>query len=585
MTTTRSMAARRDDEEEILPIEEEETIAGTSTRRTIRSNRNTEEPSVLSMLGSISEQIAINNQMMMEMMRELRASREAMSNGKAPSTPRRESTPLNQSSPVQPLQPQEPLLPPPYGQRQARMVTPGPVAGEPIRRANHHGDHIGDQDPWAGRYDPEPRRVDLNRRRDHQPFMVHPPPVRQGVGHDPERDNGIRGQVVRLEFPKFKGGDPIDWLYRAEQFFAYQGTAEEYKVTLASFHLEDAALHWFRSANAIEAIETWAEFCADITRRFGVSGYEDFDALLSKTVQKTTVGSYQEEFERISSRCHPPWTDQQLRSTFISGLRGDIQADVRALRPRTLKEAFQDAVLMEDKHRAMKIHWKQSWTSQGSRNQALPNIAAGNTSGVPRAATALIPPRAPLKPSQDVKYAPRGPGRALTPAQVEERRAKGLCFRCDEKFVPGHRCAKPMGSVMLIDGLEDELAAESADVAGHRGEEVEEQNVEDVIAEISLHAYSGTAAPKTLRVNGVVKKTTVRILIDTGSTHNFIDKRLLRKIGLESEPTEGFDVTIGDGTTLRADFNCGGPVLMGWHRCKSDGGRVMDDGKVRDSDG
>ena len=117
---------------------------------------------------------------------------------------------------------------------------------------------------------------------------------------------------------------------------------------------------------------------------------------------------------------------------------------------------------------------------------------------------------------------------------------------------------------MLIDGLEeaeDELAAESADVAGHRGEEVEEQNVEDVIAEISLHAYSGTAAPKTLRVNGVVKKTTVRILIDTGSTHNFIDKRLLRKIGLESEPTEGFDVTIGDGTTLRADFICGGVEL------------------------
>ncbi|XP_072953304.1 uncharacterized protein [Typha angustifolia] len=105
------------------------------------------------------------------------------------------------------------------------------------------------------------------------------------------------------------------------------------------------------------------------------------------------------------------------------------------------------------------------------------------------------------------------------------------------------------------------MAAESADVAGHRGEEVEEQHhAEDTVAKISLHAYSGTAAPKTLRVNGVVKKTTVRILIDTGSTHNFIDKRLLR-IGLESEPTEGFDVTIGDGTTLRADSICRGAEL------------------------
>jgi hypothetical protein len=91
-------------------------------------------------------------------------------------------------------------------------------------------------------------------------------------------------------------------------------------------------------------------------------------------------------------------------------LRGDIQADVRALRPRTLKEAFEDAVLMEDKHRAMKIHLKQSWMSHGSRNQSQLTIAAGNITGVPRVAATVVPPRAPLKPSQDVKYAPRGPG-------------------------------------------------------------------------------------------------------------------------------------------------------------------------------
>ena len=29
-------------------------------------------------------------------------------------------------------------------------------------------------------------------------------------------------------------------------------------------------------------------------------------------------------------------------------------------------------------------------------------------------------------------------------------------------------------------------------------------------------------------------------------------------------------------------MDCGAPVLMGWHRRKSGGGRVMDDGKVRD---
>ena len=39
--------------------------------------------------------------------------------------------------------------------------------------------------------------------------------------------------------------------------------------------------------------------------------------------------------------------------------------------------------------------------------------------------------------------------------------------------------------------------------------------------------------------------------------------------------------SVDEGTKSWVMVDCGGPVLMGWHRCKSDGGRVMDDGKVR----
>jgi len=30
----------------------------------------------------------------------------------------------------------------------------------------------------------------------------------------------------------------------------------------------------------------------------------------------------------------------------------------------------------------------------------------------------------------------------LNPAELAERRSKGLCFNCDDKFFPGHRCKK-----------------------------------------------------------------------------------------------------------------------------------------------
>ena len=112
------------------------------------------------------------------------------------------------------------------------------------------------------------------------------------------------------------------------------------------------------------------------------------------------------------------------------------------------------------------------------------------------------------------------PIRTLTPAQVEERRAKGLCFRCDECFTPGHRCSKLIGSVMLIDGPEED---DEIDDDGECREETHEEAVEegveeDIQAEILMHAYSGTFTPRTLQVDGLVRKDYVHILVDLGST-------------------------------------------------------------------
>lgn len=41
--------------------------------------------------------------------------------------------------------------------------------------------------------------------------------------------------------------------------------------------------------------------------------------------------------------------------------------------------------------------------------------------------------------------------------------------------------------------------------------------------EISLHALIGSVNPRTMRVQGRVRNQEVVILIDSGSTHNFID--------------------------------------------------------------
>jgi len=55
------------------------------------------------------------------------------------------------------------------------------------------------------------------------------------------------------------------------------------------------------------------------------------------------------------------------------------------------------------------------------------------------------------KPERKVESRLRLPLQSLSPTQMEERRRKGLCFNCDEKFQPGHQCKS--ANLFLLEGL------------------------------------------------------------------------------------------------------------------------------------
>lgn len=52
---------------------------------------------------------------------------------------------------------------------------------------------------------------------------------------------------------------------------------------------------------------------------------------------------------------------------------------------------------------------------------------------------------------------------------------------------------------------------------------------------ISVNALSGHHGYQTMRIIGFYGKTPLHILIDTGSTHNFVDIPIAEKIGLRKE--------------------------------------------------
>ena len=67
---------------------------------------------------------------------------------------------------------------------------------------------------------------------------------------------------------------------------------------------------------------------------------------------------------------------------------------------------------------------------------------------------------------------------------------------------------------------------------------------------ISFHALSGFTAPQTLKVVGFLKKQKVTVLIDSGSTHNFINKKLATRLNCFIYPAPEFQVLIADGGTI-----------------------------------
>ena len=98
----------------------------------------------------------------------------------------------------------------------------------------------------------------------------------------------------------------------------------------------------------------------------------------------------------------------------------------------------------------------------------------------------------------------------LTPQQLDERRAKGLCFNYDIKYSKGHKCNEK--KLFYIDCEEKEPEEEEAFQEEANSEEIEEDTSEEITPTISCHALAGISTPQTLKIEGYIKKK--KVIID-----------------------------------------------------------------------
>ena len=129
----------------------------------------------------------------------------------------------------------------------------------------------------------------------------------------------------------------------------------------------------------------------------------------------------------------------------------------------------------------------------------------------------------------------------LSPVELALHLEKGLCFNCDEKFSRGHKCTPSL----FLFVTEEEEGSHEPDLLT-----IVSSLDELPPAQINLHALSHGAL-ETLRAIGLIGDHRVHILIDGGSTHNFLQQALISTLGLSPQNMSPLKVTVGIGEELQ----------------------------------
>lgn len=162
-----------------------------------------------------------------------------------------------------------------------------------------------------------------------------------------EGNGGIQARTLRLDFPKFDGTDPNEWVKKAQQFFEYYSTHDEQRLQIAFFHMEDKALSWYSWLKESSPVHSWDDFVSALEVRFGPFAFEDPVGEFTKLRQNGTVEEYQTQFEILSNKISG-LTEEFRISTFLSGLKDDLRIMVTMFKPSTLSAAFSLARLQEE---------------------------------------------------------------------------------------------------------------------------------------------------------------------------------------------------------------------------------------------
>ncbi|XP_056688530.1 uncharacterized protein [Spinacia oleracea] len=377
---------------------------------------------------------------------------------------------------------------------------------------------------------------------------------KSGGNHEINSSQKSLGYNPKLSFPKFDGTNCRIWIRKCSKYFSLCKIADDQKVYLASLNMVDKAESWVSSYLSARGNVEWHEFCLDLAARFkdtrGTNSVEKFN----KMTQTDSIETYLDEFEDLKSgvlKTHHNLPEEFILDNFIGGLDPVVKPFVKAFKPNTIAEAVEFARLQEEQNLATTC--KPTKTHSYSQNfkaiQAVP-LNTSKPALFPTPSTKPMPlpvTKFHNKPNRNFRH---------VPADVRaEKIAKGLCYYCDQHYDRNHKCRfkEPQLFTVEIAGSNEDKTDSTSDLEANTDEDDE---VNEPV--LSLNALSGNQNFQTMRVKGLKGSKVFHILVDSRSTHNFLDLDLGRKMGCSIESIPAQYVTVADGNHLKCQHVCKG---------------------------
>ncbi|KAI4340580.1 hypothetical protein MLD38_025400 [Melastoma candidum] len=357
-------------------------------------------------------------------------------------------------------------------------------------------------------------------------------------------------RLPRIEFPTFDGSQVQEWVFRCERFFELDETPPELKVSIASVHLLGLAIEWhyaFLRGRELVGPVSWEEYSSAMLLRFGPNELTRPIVLLRELQEKGNLSDYIDEFVSLVTKVDLSIDDQV--ALFVGGLKRENRRLVTVLKPRTLQQAIALAKTLSHDDEVPQIQAKEVYSrgrmEQGQNSGVVNTVPFGRGLTRPANVKAIEGYSRGGGPiPKPLAYQP--PHKRLSTAEMEEKRSKGLCFWCDEKYSFHHKCAnRKVYSLILEAG--DENSDEKTEP------EAEEVLDTDNTPIVTLHAIHGVAMSfrnRTMKIIGRYKKRKLTILVDSGSTHNFLDLGVAKQIGCVVKNTTSKSVMVANGEKM-----------------------------------